>query len=173
METRKKCVCALGLLLLLFALGSFIGAKENKAALPAEPENTLTVMAELSWLEGSPLRCDMVQLSFGDTDSNYRMGAAEVFQISGLPRSGEVLLSVLDQQKRPLGTMTLSLSEGAVIDAVTGEDGIGHIMLREDTEVLPLSFSLTDSGSIQCGLWLTKPEFTEQQWNKEQKAGNN
>ena len=73
METRKKCVCALGLLLLLFALGSFIGAKENKAALPAEPENTLTVMAELSWLEGSPLRCDMVQLSFGDTDA----GAAD------------------------------------------------------------------------------------------------
>ena len=97
METRKKCVCALGLLLLLFVLGSFIGAKENKAALPAEPENTLTIMAELSWPEGSPLRSDMVQLSFGDTGSNYQLGAAEVFQISGLPRSGEVLMSVLDR----------------------------------------------------------------------------
>jgi hypothetical protein len=164
METRKKYVRAFGLLLILLALGSFIGTKESKAALPAEPENTLTIMAELSWPEGSPLRSDMVQLSFGDTGSNYQLGAAEVFQISGLPRSGEVLMSVLDRQKRPLGTMTLSLSEGAVIDAVTGEDGIGHIMLRKDTEVLPLSFSLTDSGSIQCGLWLTKPGFMGQPW---------
>lgn len=164
METRKKCVCALGLLLILFTLGSFIGAKETKAASPTE--NTLTVMAELSWPEGPPLRSDMVRLSFGDTGSNYQLGAAEVFQISGLPRSGEVLLSVLDRQKRPLGTMTLSLSEGAVIDAVTGEDGIGHIMLRKDTEVLPLSFSLTGSGSIRCGLWLTKPGSAEQQWYK-------
>ena len=160
METRKKYVRAFGLLLILLALGSFIGTKESKAALPAEPENTLTIMAELSWPEGSPLRSDMVQLSFGDIGSNYQLGAAEVFQISGLPRSGEVLMS----QKRPLGTMTLSLSEGAVIDAVTGEDGIGHIMLRKDTEVLPLSFSLTDSGSIQCGLWLTKPGFMGQPW---------
>ena len=166
METRKKCVCALGLLLILFALGSFISTKETRAALPAEPENTLTIMAELSWPEGPPLRCDTVRLSFGNTNSNYQLGAAEVFQISGLPRSGEVLLSVLDQQKRPLGTMTLSLSEGAVIDAVTGEDGIGHIMLRKDTEVLPLSFSLTGSGSIRCGLWLTKPGSAEQQWYK-------
>ena len=98
METRKKYVCAFGLPLILFALGSFIGTKENKAALPVDTENTLTIMGELSWTEGSPLRCDMVQLSFGDTDSNYQLGAAEVFQISGLPRSGEVLLSVLDQQ---------------------------------------------------------------------------
>lgn len=164
METRKKYVRAFGLLLILLSLGSFIGTKESKAALPAEPENTLTIMAELSWPEGSPLRSDMVQLSFGDIGSNYQLGAAEVFQISGLPRSGEVLMSVLDRQKRPLGTMTLSLSEGAVIDAVTGEDGIGHIMLRKDTEVLPLSFSLTDSGSIQCGLWLTKPGFMGQPW---------
>ena len=166
METRKKCVCALGLLLILFALGDFIGTKETRAALPAGPENTLTIMAELSWSEGPPLRCDTVRLSFGDAGANYRLGAAEAFQISGLPRSGEVLLSVLDQQKRPLGTMTLSLSEGAVIDAVTGEDGIGHIMLRKDTEVLPLSFSLTGSGSIRCGLWLTKPGSAVQQWYK-------
>ena len=166
METRKKYVRAFGLLLILLALGSFISTKESKAALPAEPENTLTIMAELSWPEGSPLRSDMVQLSFGDIGSNYQLGAAEVFQISGLPRSGEVLMSVLDRQKRPLGTMTLSLSEGAVIDAVTGEDGIGHIMLRKDTEVLPLSFSLTDSGSIRCGLWLTKPGSAVQQWYK-------
>ena len=82
METRKKYVRAFGLLLILLALGSFIGTKESKAALPAEPENTLTIMAELSWPEGSPLRSDMVQLSFGDIGSNYQLGAAEVFQIS-------------------------------------------------------------------------------------------
>ena len=49
METRKKYVRAFGLLLILLALGSFIGTKESKATLPAEPENTLTIMAELSW----------------------------------------------------------------------------------------------------------------------------
>ena len=106
METRKKYVRAFGLLLILLALGSFIGTKESKATLPAEPENTLTIMAELSWPEGSPLRSDMVQLSFGDTGSNYQLGAAEVFQISGLPRSGEVLMSVLDQQKWRMGLAT-------------------------------------------------------------------
>ena len=43
------------------ALGSFIGTKETKAELPAEPENTLTIMAELSW--PAALRCALHHVS--------------------------------------------------------------------------------------------------------------
>lgn len=79
-------------------------------------------------------------------------------QVTGLSKCGDLLLSVLDPQSEVIGTTTLSFDQGAVIDATTGDDGRGHITLREDTDVIALSFSLLADGSLQCSLRLAGSE---------------
>ena len=54
------------------------------------------------------------------------------------------------------GAMTLSLDQGAVIDATTGENGVGHITVRNDTSEVALIFILTGDGTLQCALWLER-----------------
>lgn len=74
--------------------------------------------------------------------------------VSGLPRSGELLLILFDRQQEVRGAMTLYLDLGAVIDATTGEDGVGHITVRSDTDEVALLFVLEESGALTCTLWL-------------------
>lgn len=76
--------------------------------------------------------------------------------ISGLPRSGEVLLTLFDQQQEIRGTMTLSFDRGAVIDATTGENGVGYITVRDDISEVALIFVLTESRTLRCALWLER-----------------
>lgn len=83
------------------------------------------------------------------------MDGSGKLKITSLPRHGDLLLAVLDSQGQIVGKMMLSISEGAVIDATTSEDGIGHITLRRDTDIIAISVSLLDNGSLQCSLCLT------------------
>ena len=76
--------------------------------------------------------------------------------VSGLPRSGELLLTLFDPQQEVQGVMTLSFDQGAVIDATTGQDGVGHITVRNDTSEVALIFILTEDGTLQCTLWLER-----------------
>ena len=76
-----------------------------------------------------------------------------------LPRNGSFMLAPLDRQEQTQGTMRLSFSEGAVIDATTGKDGIGYVMVSGDTDEVALYFILTDDGELQCTLWLSRPEL--------------
>ena len=46
--------------------------------------------------------------------------------------------------------MTLFFDQGAVIDATTGQDGVGHITVRNDTSEVALIFILTEDGTLQC-----------------------
>lgn len=48
--------------------------------------------------------------------------------------------------------------EGGAASPEDAEDGIGHITLRRDTDVLALSFLLLDDGSLQCGLCLAQSD---------------
>ena len=76
-----------------------------------------------------------------------------------LPRNGSLMLALLDRQEQTQGTMRLSFSEGAVIDATTGKDGVGYVMVSGDTDELALYFILTDDGELQCTLWLSHPDL--------------
>ena len=76
-----------------------------------------------------------------------------------LPRNGSFMLVLLDRHEQTQGTMRLSFSEGAVIDATTGKDGIGYVMVSRDTDEVALYFVLTDDGELQCTLWLSRPEL--------------
>lgn len=76
--------------------------------------------------------------------------------VSGLPRSGKLLLTLFDPQQEVQGAMTLSFDRGAVIDAITSQDGVGHIIVRNDTSEVALIFILTKDGTLQCTLWLER-----------------
>lgn len=87
--------------------------------------------------------------------------------ITGLPRDGELRLTLLDRRQEVQGAITLSFSRGAVIDAMTGEDGVGHITIRDDTSEVALMFVLAEDGALRCTLWLARTappgaEFTQE-----------
>ncbi len=155
-QKRYAYISLFIILLLLFA--ACIHIVKNNVASPEDTQDDLTLMAEFSREDGIALGDITVRLSSGEGGMDYLLDGSGKLQITGLPRHGELFLTVLDPQGQAVGTMTLSISEGAVIDATTSEDGIGHITLRRDTDIIAISFSLLDDGSLQCGLWLTQSD---------------
>ena len=99
---------------------------------------------------------------FGSFDENIRLLEQEFsvavvnregeLRVSGLPRKMTLEVTVLDKESGPLGTITISFSEGTVIDASTDQEGAGYVVVKEDTEAVDLLFVLCDDGSIQCDL---------------------
>ena len=115
----------------------------------------LTVKAVFEEEDGTPLSNCTVRFSDGENSADYQADRDGELTISGLPAGGELTASVLDGREEPQGTVTLSFSQGAVIDAVTGEDGVGHITIRSDTDEVALLFVLREEGALTCTLWLT------------------
>ncbi len=148
-RNQRKAV-VLPLLLLLLSGCAGIGA-----APPAEAgREELSVAALFQTESGDTLHGSAVRLST-ETGSDYcQVRHDGTASISGLPRSGELLLTLFDPQREVQGAMTLFLDQGAVIDATTSEDGVGYITIREDTGEVALLFVLTESGALQCTLWL-------------------
>ena len=149
---RFQKIGALLLLLLLFSGCSGIGA-----APPAEADKEeLSVAALFQTENGDALHGSAVCFST-ETASDYcQVDNGGTARISGLPRSGELLLTLFDPQQEVQGSMTLFFDQGAVIDATTSEDGVGYITVREDTGEVALLFVLTENGALQCTLWLAK-----------------
>ena len=158
MVSRRKNAYASLFIVLLLLFAGCARTVEGGAASPEDAEDGLTLVAGFSREDGVPLSGDKVRLSLGEGRADYLLDGAGKSRITGLPRRGDLLLTILGPQEQVMGAMTLSISEGAVIDAATGEDGIGHITLRRDTDVLALSFLLLDDGSLQCGLCLAQSD---------------
>lgn len=154
MVFRKKYVYVplFMVLFLLFAL--CIHTVEYNAAPTEHTEDDLALIVGFSGEDGLPLGRDTVHLSAGGTGADYPLDNEGRVQVTGLPRSGELLLTLFDPQQEVQGTMMLSLDQGSVIDATTGEDGVGHITIREDTDEVALLFVLMENGALQCTLWL-------------------
>jgi len=148
--TREK-ICVLftvTVFLVLYGCSNAIEETPTEAA-----ENELTIAASFLREDGSVLGDSKARFSFGETSVEHPLDGGEL-KISGLPRSGDMTLTVLDRQEYEQGAMALSVSERAVIDAATDESGVGHITLRGDTEEVALLFTLRDDGSLVCALRL-------------------
>lgn len=104
--------------------------------------------------DGTPLSNCTVRLSDGENSADYRSDENGTLTVSGLPTEGELTASVLAGQEEPQGTVTLSFSRGAVIDAVTDENSVAHVTLKEDTREIALRFTLYDDSTLGCELRL-------------------
>lgn len=116
----------------------------------------ISILALFRTEDGSALQ-GSTSISSGELGGDYPLDGSGGITVSGLPRDRELLLTLFDRQQRARGAMTLSFSEGAVIDATTGEDGVGHITLRSDTDEVALLFVLAEDCSLRCSLWLAEP----------------
>lgn len=156
MAPRKKYVYGALFIILLLLFAARIPTVEEDTA--GDAEGSLTLMAGFSGEDGNALDGSTVRLSSGGSGTDYPLDGSGKLQATGLPRSGDLLLTVFDSQGQAVGTMTISISEGAVIDATTSADGVGHIALRRDTDRIAVSFSLLNDGSLRCSLWLAQSD---------------
>lgn len=93
----------------------------------------------------------------GEAESSWcQVGGDGRASVSGLPREGEMVLTLFDQKREERGAMTLLLERGAVMDATTGEDGVGHVTVRDGAGEVALIFVLMESGGLQCSLCLAE-----------------
>ena len=145
----------MGLLLLLCACS---GAVQESLS-PEETKNEIAIEASFRQEDGIDLHGGTIRFAFDGNSIDYTLEDDGECIISGLPRVGDLMLTVFDRQDQLRGAMTLSLSEGAVIDASTDDSGVGHILLRGDTDKVSLAFILKSDGSLLCDLQLTYPLY--------------
>lgn len=141
-------------LLLLLLLSGCAGV----GAAPPErtEEDALSIAALFQTEDGDTLNGSAVYFTTEADSEHCQVDSEGVASVSGLPRSGELLLTLFDPQQEVQGAMTLSLDQGSVTDATTGENGVGHITVRNDTSEVALIFILTKDGTLQCTLWLER-----------------
>lgn len=150
MRNRKMGI----VLLLLPLLSGCAGIGTDPSA--GAGEEALSVAALFQTESGDTLHGSAVCFST-ETGSDYcQVDNDGTASISGLPRSGELLLTLFNPQQEVQGAMTLFFDQGAVIDATTSEDGVGYITVRADTGEVALAFVLTEEGTLRCTLWLAR-----------------
>ena len=116
----------------------------------------LTLKAAFEKENGTALSNCTVRFSDGENRADCQADQDGALTISGLATGGELTVSVLDSREEPRGTVTLSFSRGAVIDAVTDENAVAHITLKEDTRDIALRFTLCDGNTLECKLQLSE-----------------
>lgn len=119
-------------------------------------EDELSIAALFQTENGDTLNGSAACFTTEANSDHCQVDSEGAASVSGLPRSGELLLTLFDPQQEVQGAMTLSLGQGAVIDATTSENGVGHIAVRNDTSEVVLIFILTGDGTLQCTLWLER-----------------
>ncbi len=151
MRMANKCLYSLLFVCLLLIPCSCTGASEESAALD---ERGVTVAASFRQEDGTALRDSTIRISSGEQDEERTLDEDGETRVSGLARDGSFALTVFDQQEQPRGAMSLTFTEGAVIDATTDESGNGCVTLKRDTEEIALTFLLKSDGTLQCVLRL-------------------
>ena len=141
MRIKKGRICTLimmGILLLLCGCPAAV----QESSPPEETKDEIAIAASFRQEDGTDLCGSTVRFAFGENSISRPLGDDGECIISNLPRVGDLMLTVFDQQERIQGAMTLSLSEGVVIDAATDDSGVGHIILRRDIDEVSLVFVL-------------------------------
>lgn len=144
--------------------GPTAASEDSSSPQPAEssaPAGTVTITAKFQREDGTLLPYETVRIFDGDNSVDYLLDGGGALRLSGLSNSGELSLSILDQQGREAVTMSLVFATGAVIDAMTDGDGVGHISLKEDTDEVVLDFTWNDDGTLLCSLHLSQPLLTD------------
>lgn len=149
----KRGILFTSVLLFVLSCTLFAGCSHT-AGQPAE-RGGLTITAAFERENGAALSNRTIRFSDGNNSAEYRSDQEGTLNVSGLPTQGDLAVTILDGQQEPQGTITLAFSQGSVIDAVTDENSVGHITLKQDTREIALKFTLQDGGALQCMLQLS------------------
>lgn len=141
---------------LFIFLPLFFGGCSRTVEQTADSGDGLTIKADFERENGTPLSDCILRFSDGENSADYRADQNGTLAVSGLPREGELTAAVLDSREEPQGSVTLSFSQGAVIDAVTDENAVAHVTLKRDTREIALRFTLGDDGTLNCRLQLSE-----------------
>ena len=145
MRKKKKRVFLIVAIILLLTL--YGCAKRTEETPP--PMDDFALSASFHQEDGIALCGSTVRFSYGEYSTDHSLDDA-----------GDLRLTLFDWQEEKQGAMTLSFSEGAIIDATTDASGVGRITLRRDTDEVALLFTLRKDGSLFCALWLTEPDIS-------------
>ncbi len=130
-------------------------AETNEDGSTKDADSTaITIAASFRREDGTALAGGAIRLSDDEDSADYLLDENGELELSGIPREGELTVTVLDRQAQPQETIALSFSQGSVIDVVSDGDGTGHVTLKEDTEEVALNFTLREDNSIRCELRL-------------------
>lgn len=152
---RKSFIFVLfSFIFLLLFLGGCSHTVEQTAG--SRNKSGLTMKAAFETEDGKPLSGCTVRFSDGENSADYQSDENGTLTVSGLPGDGELTVTVLDGREEPQGTVTLSFSQGAVIDAVTDENAVAHITLKEDIQEIALRFTRYDDDTLGCELRLSE-----------------
>jgi len=158
MRGKKKILSAFSLAGLLIVLCTCAGTREGNPPSADTAGNSVTVTASFQQEDGTALSGGTVRISSETESVDRALDRDGQTRLSDLPRSGTFALAVFDRQEKTQGAMSLTFTEGAVIDAVTDESGSGHVTLRKDTDEIALVFSLKSDGTLRCALRLEEAE---------------
>ncbi len=145
-------LCMASLVLILF--GCSAETSEDGSAEDAD-STAVTIAATFKREDGTALAGGAIRFSDNENSADYQLDENGELKLSGLPREGELTVTVLDQQAQPQETIALSFSKGSVIDVVSDGDGTGHVTIKEDTEEIALRFTVCEGDSIRCDLQLS------------------
>lgn len=143
---------AVGLLLILCCISLTGGASRREEV----TTDVFSIISSFGRENGQVLEDRTVRFVMEGRSMEYRLDGGNMVHVSGLPRVGDFTLTILDEREQVQGSMSVSVSEGAVIDANTDENGVGHITLKQDTNELALHFLLKEDGTVSCALQLVR-----------------
>lgn len=154
MKHKKYLLISFLFIFLLLLFGGCSRTVEQAAG--SGGADSIAMNAVFEREDGTPLSGSTVRFSNRENSADYPLDRDGLLTISGLPLEGELAVTVLDGREESQGTVTLSFSQGAVIDAVTDENSMGYVTLKEDTREIALRFTLESSGILRCQLQLSE-----------------
>ena len=129
---------------------------EGAASGSAEVSEGMALNAHFQREDGVLPEGIVVRVSVGGDSADYPLDENGDLRVSGLPKSGEITLTLLDQEGKKLAAIVLQVSIGQVIDASTDENGIGHVTLKESTQEAALDFTWKEEEGLVCSLRLSQ-----------------
>ncbi len=154
---RNLIYCTLIPLILLILMGiSACSAEINSADDAQSVSETLTIVSTFFQENGRPLGENTVQISNKNNQNTYLLSEDGALRVANVPRESDLTFTLLDENERRLGSLSLQFVTGAITDASTGSENRGRVTVKNDVEEVNLIFTLMENGGMQCALDLTE-----------------
>ena len=120
-----------------------------------QAEDSVVLCAAFQRKDGTALSRGSASISDGQKSQSYLLDDRGELRAAGLPREGELLFCLYNEEGAELGKTTVNFSTGILVDASTDERGVGYVTLKQAQEEISLVFTLGADGMLTCALRLS------------------